>query len=161
VSWNIDPSAVVALAAATIVAATAFYGHRVVRSNATLAMQLNTATAKTQATLTANVKLAEMRQAWINALRDDMAAFQSLGITPGLDPENQPEFYRLGTRIELHMNPDDLEYSELERCLHAFLGAETQRKKYEANRDYVAVCQRILKREWDVLKAEVKHIAAD
>lgn len=160
-SWNVDPSAVVALAAATIVAATALYGHRVVLSNAKLQSKLNAATAKLQATLTANVKLAEMRQAWINSLRNDMAAFQSLGTTPGLAPETQPEFFRLGTRIELHMNPDDVEYPELQRCLHAYLGAKTQREKYDANHDYVAVCQRILKREWDVLKAEVKHVAAD
>ena len=50
------------------------------------------------------VKIAEFRQAWINDLREAMAKFQSLGITPDLEHAFEPEFYRLGTKIELLMN---------------------------------------------------------
>jgi hypothetical protein len=153
-----EPAAAAALAAAIFAAATAVYGHRVARSNARLQMDLNAATAKLQTSLTANVKLAEMRQAWIISLRDDMATFQSLGVTPGLEHTNLQDFYRLGTRIELHMNPTDPEYENLHRCLYAFLEAKSVEEKFGANAAYVTVCQTILKTEWDVLKHEVKQL---
>jgi hypothetical protein len=63
----------------------------------------------------------------------------------------------MGTRIELFMNPNDPDYEELQRCLYKFLGAETKGEKYGANAPFVVVCQRILKREWEVLKQDLKQ----
>ena len=51
------------------------------------------------------LKIAEMRQAWINDLRQAMATFQSYGVTPDMNHNEQREFYEAGTRIELLMNP--------------------------------------------------------
>jgi len=147
-------------------------GHWITRSNAKLQVNLGLQTseaanrqskenAKLETKLAANLKLAEFRQAWINSLRDDMAAFQAYGVTPGLGQEKEQEFYRLGTRIELFMNPTDPDFPALQDSLYAFLFAKEIGEKYAANPDYVAVCQRILKREWDVLKKEIKEVAAD
>jgi hypothetical protein len=101
------------------------------------------------------IKIAEMRQAWINDLRSAMSKFQSYGVTPNLDHSNEREFYEAGTRIELLMNPKDSDYPELQACLYSFLQAQSLEKKYEANPKYVAVCQRVLKREWETLKGEL------
>lgn len=161
--------AIAVIAAAVVAALIALIGHMISRSNARLHADLARDTAnqtnmiarknaELQTELSAKLKLAEMRQAWINSLRDDMAAFQSLGITPNILQGEQQEFYRLGTRIELFMNPLDEDFSELQRALYAFLAARDKPTKYAANPAYVSVCQRILKREWDVLKRDIESI---
>jgi hypothetical protein len=164
---SIPPAAVVA--AALVAGLVAAIGHWVNRSNAKLQAQFASQTedasirqarenAQLQTRLAANLKLAEFRQVWINSLRDDMAHFQSYGVTPNLDQIMEREFYRLGTRIELFMNPGDPDFDELQSALYDFLMAEEIGEKYAANPRFVAVCQRILKREWDVLKSEVKNV---
>jgi vacuolar-type H+-ATPase subunit E/Vma4 len=150
----------------------ALIGHWVIRANAKLQAriaretaerghQITMQNAKLQARLTANIRLAEMRQAWINSLRDDMASFQSYGVTPSLEQAKQQEFYRLGTRIELFMNPEDRDYDRLQDGLYAFLTAKTIEEKYGANAGFVAVCQRILKREWNVLRDEIRSVSTE
>lgn len=88
-----------------------------------------------------------------------MSKFQSYGVTPNLNHSSEREFYEAGTRIELLMNPKDVDFAELQGCLYAFLSAAETTDKYSANSGYVAVCQRILKREWDTLKREIKEAA--
>ncbi|MEA2999372.1 MAG: hypothetical protein QOK17_1205 [Sphingomonadales bacterium] len=90
-----------------------------------------------------------------------MASFQSYGVTPSLEQAKQQEFYRLGTRIELFMNPADPDYEELQNGLYAFLAAKSIEEKYGANAGFVAVCQRILKREWNVLRDEIRSVSID
>ena len=70
------------------------------------------------------LKIAEMRQAWINTLRDAMSKFQSYGVTPSLNHAAEREFYEHGTRIELLMNPNDPDYQVLHDCLYRLLSAE-------------------------------------
>ena len=101
------------------------------------------------------LKIAEMRQNWINSLRDAMSKFQSFGVTPGIPHLQEREFYEWGTRIELLMNPQDPDYKELHNCLYRFLAAEDILDKYAANPEFVEICQRILKREWETLKKEI------
>jgi hypothetical protein len=164
-------SAAAIVAAAIVAALVGLFGHWVARSNARLQAELGREltyasneqaerNSRLQTQLAANLKLAEFRQAWINNLRDDMAKFQSFGITPGLDQAKEQEFYRLGTRIELFMNPDDEDFCRLQDALYDFLNAETLGEKYGANPEFVQICQRILKREWDVLKEEIKSVAS-
>lgn len=100
------------------------------------------------------ISLAEMRQNWLNSLRDNMAKFQSYGITPTLDHQNICEFYESRTKIELLMNPNGIDFEELHNCLYEFLGAQSIEEKYAANPQYINVCQRIIKREWEMLKLE-------
>ena len=66
------------------------------------------------------MKISEFRQIWINSLRDSMAEFQSYGVTPGHKPGHEREFYRLGTKIELLMNPNDPDYDKLQDSLYKF-----------------------------------------
>lgn len=159
-----------ALGIALVAAIVTIIGHLVGRSSTKLQTkiseriadqtnEISERNAKLHTKLTANLRLAEMRQAWINSLRDDMAAFQAIGVTPKLDHAQDQEFYRLGTRIELFMNPDDDNYPALQGALYAFLQAKTTEEKYAANPGYVEICQKILKAEWDVLKKEVKTVA--
>lgn len=101
------------------------------------------------------LKIAEMRQEWINSLREAMSKFQSYGVTPSLSHTTEREFYEWGTRIELLMNPKDPDYVELHNCLYGFLAAENSIEKYSANPKFIDICQRILKREWETLKKEV------
>ena len=64
------------------------------------------------------LKIAEFRQQWINKLRSSMSEFQSYGILPNLDPTKEREFYKLGTEIELLMNPNDEDYRALQDSLY-------------------------------------------
>lgn len=112
-----------------------------------------------QARMQTALKLAEFRQAWIDSLREAMAEFQSYGVTPGVEHFKEPKFYQVGTKIELMMNRSDPEYSELDGCLYDFLMAETETQKYTANPKYVLICQNILKREWDRLRADLEATA--
>ena len=56
------------------------------------------------------------------------------------------------------MNPDDIDYRELQSCMYNFLEAEDDEGQYAANPEFVAVCQRILKREWEVTKREIRSL---
>ena len=107
------------------------------------------------------LKISEFRQNWINDLRNCMAEFHSYGILPDFDPSRQEqEFYRLGTKIELLMNPKDPEYGELQDVMYEFLDSAegTKEDKYRVNPGFVKVCQKILKNEWERLKKDVKKI---
>ena len=53
------------------------------------------------------------------------------------------------------INPTDIDYGELQQCMYAYLSANNTLEKFSSNAKYVEVCQRILKREWDVLKHEI------
>jgi DNA-binding ferritin-like protein (Dps family) len=85
-----------------------------------------------------------------------MISFQSYGVTPGLDHHEKREWYEAGTRIELLMNPADPDFDELQHRMYAFFGSTDETDKFSANPEFIEICQRILKREWEVLKAEVK-----
>jgi len=84
-----------------------------------------------------------------------MATLQSIGITPNLQHQEQTEFYRAGTKIELLMNRGDQRYEALQKCMYAFLAAKTVEEKYLCNAPFVKICQDILKEEWEVLKKDL------
>ena len=84
-----------------------------------------------------------------------MAVFQSWGMTPGLKQGDQREFYEHGTRIELLMNPGDADYETLQALMYQLLVASDVNQKYSINADFVALRQRILKREWELAKREI------
>ena len=92
----------------------AFVGAGLTYSNAKNANAINDCNARRIDCTTRSLKLSEHRLAWIQKLRDEMAVFQSWGMTPGLKQEGQREFYEHGTRIELLMNPGDPNYEALQ-----------------------------------------------
>ena len=86
--------------------------------------------------------------------------FQSLGVTPDLDHVLEPEFYRLGTKIELLMNRNHCRYPTLQGLLYRFLEAKSKDEKYACNTPYIDLCQDILKTEWEVLKRDLAAASA-
>lgn len=105
------------------------------------------------------LKIADFRQSWINNLRDEMAEFQSYGVQPGTDPTKERMFYKLGTKIELLMNPSDPDYPALQAQMYKFLSVADGDtvNKYSQNAEFIELCQRILKREWDRLKSDIHN----
>ena len=56
------------------------------------------------------------------------------------------------------MNREDKDYKRLQELMNRFLGAETMEEKYACNPEFLEVSQDILKREWEVLKHELKSV---
>lgn len=143
---NMQWAVAIPVLAACIAAGAATYGAWLTRNAQTAGRRLSR-----------DMKIAEFRQAWINELRETMAEFQSFGVVPGADPSRIREFYKAGTKIELLMNPADEDYQRLQDCMYRFLEVSEKEKleKYSSNPEYLEVCQRILKREWDRLKNDL------
>jgi len=125
-------------------------------TNARNANSINERNAKRTDDTTRSLKLSEHRLAWIQKLRDEMAVFQSWGMTPGINQIDMREFYEHGTRIELLMNPRDPDYTTLQSLMYKLLGADDTDKKYAVNDEFVSLCQGILKREWELAKREIR-----
>ncbi len=103
------------------------------------------------------LKLAEFRQKWIDNLRDTMAEFQAIGTHPKTDQILEKDFYKLGTKIQLLMNPADSEYDKLHSIMYEYYYAQTPDEKNNLDDTFVKLCQGILKREWDRLKSDLKN----
>ncbi|WP_157374074.1 hypothetical protein [Salipiger sp. CCB-MM3] len=103
-----------------------------------------------------SLKIAEMRQAWINNLRDEMAVFQSHAGMPNMSDTERQNWHRAGTKVELLMNPADPDFNDLKSAMYEFLRKLNPEEKDAASDKFVTVCQGILKREWELLKSEVK-----
>jgi len=103
-------------------------------------------------------QVAQFRQEWINRLRDDLAQFHAIGVTPEHEPHLDMEFYRIGTRIELMINPDDEDYQIMQDLLYGYLTTSEAgiAEKYSNNPEFIEVSQRILKREWERLKQDIR-----
>lgn len=144
----------IALLAAGIGLLGAWGGARLAFMSQANATRVAEKSAQTADFTTRVLNLAGHRVAWIQRLRDEMACFQSWGMTPNLDQRQRREFYEHGTRIELLMNPQDQDYATLQGLMYQLLIAESVAEKYSVNAKYVEVCQRILKREWEVAKLE-------
>lgn len=106
------------------------------------------------------LKIAEFRHQWINKLRNAMAEFQSYGVLPNLDPTKEREFFKLGTEIELLVNPKDEDFHSLQCSLYRFMRSAkgNTAEKYANNSEYIEICQRILKREWERLKSDLERV---
>lgn len=104
------------------------------------------------------IKIAEFRQAWINDLRESMSKFHSIGMLEGA--HDNPEFYRLGTKIELLMDRKDLRYAQLDDLMYKYYGARTQEERLICNAPFVQISQDILKTEWEKLKMDLTKAAS-
>ncbi len=144
--------------AAIVAALVALIGHVLTRLNTRTQAQIARETAQLSARLSANVKLAEMRQAWLNSLREEMTAVVALAVAGELSKGPTESYSRAGTKIELLINPHDQDYAVLKKAMARFLGIEGAEPSLSANDEFVDVSQRILKREWDVLKNEIKSV---
>lgn len=100
-------------------------------------------------------KIAEMRQAWINNLRNELASFPSHFLSTDEDPLPDQSTYERIAKIQLMMNPLDGNYKRLTDAANAIITSENRIQKHNAHKEYISVCQEILKTEWEVLKSEI------
>lgn len=129
-----------------------------------IAALINASVARRNAILSAQIaqrtKRAEFRQAWINQLRDSFSkAFAGFAHPQGLDRQAAEE----GARILLMLNRNDPDYDKLTAAVHVLVqGADvSQEEKWKAQREFIAVSQDILKREWEVVKSEIGKFEED
>lgn len=110
------------------------------------------------------LEISRYRQAWIDALRDDLAEFSGIAVIAyeGEPPREKIErMALLQMRIRMRMNRGDPDYVRLVRSIHGwtqnFGGHQPEMNDDEAA--IVSISQDILKREWERLKADLR--AAD
>ncbi len=111
-----------------------------------------------QIAMSRSLKIAEMRQKWINDLRDEMAGYLSLAaINAYVETDQSEKAFAHVSKIQLLLNPDDSDYEELNGCM-GNLASKLYEKDSDltAEREFSAICQRILKKEWDRLKNDLK-----
>lgn len=109
-----------------------------------------------QTRATQQLKHADFRQIWINALREEMARFLSLTAELITDASKEPAVIQSMTMILLRMNSRDKEYDRLIDALDEVLDASKTApggKSYgDAAGNYLIICQRILKSEWETTR---------
>jgi hypothetical protein len=116
-----------------------------------------------QARVSQQLKHAEFRQTWINALREEMARFQLLTAQSLIDKEKGADLVQSMSMILLRMDRNDEDYDRLVGKMDEVVdGIEAPRGEASAKggtapSDLLLICQDILKREWDVTKVEMNR----
>ena len=119
-----------------------------------------------QARVSQQLKHAEFRQTWINALREEMARFQLLTAQSLVDVGKDAELAQSMSMILLRMDRSDEDYDRLVRQdgrrhrtpSRRVATAPTLRPgKAPPRADLLLICQDILKREWNVTKDEMNR----
>lgn len=108
------------------------------------------------------IEIAGYRQAWIDALRDDLSEFSGLTNVAHVDnvtPENIERVSILCMRIQFRMNRDDPDYHDLMKILHGSVEAYFLKKPFRETgiAPNGPIAQQILKREWERLKADLRE----
>jgi hypothetical protein len=155
-----------ALLAAVISALVAIIGQWVTRQNAKLAARIARENARLSANLEIAKTLANSRQEWINLLREDMAQFAGISakrsrlIIEGdtLEGDEFESMVALSARIRMRLNPNDSDFEELWACMSKCSLEKDPGEQGKATKSFVQVSQRILKREWEVLKQELQEL---
>lgn len=118
---------------------------------------------KSNRKIRAELQIASFRQKWIDALRNDLAEFQSICVvlsnTAKEHGGDELKLYRLAelsARIQLRMNPDDRDYSALMDTLRLQRDAIISGNK-NGQSGMNRTSQEILKREWDRLKHDLRE----
>lgn len=108
------------------------------------------------------LKLAEFRQAWIDSLREDIACYAAVTFHTESDPipaANLREIVTLGARIRMRLNTSDPDYEAFIAALSYSLPTTgEQREQAKTGATAVSIGQKILKREWERLKADLVEI---
>lgn len=143
---------------------------------------INRRNAGLQAVISQQMKHAEFRQAWINRLREEMANLRSRLLTldqpdaPGTKAgsgsksprERRAEFLASSTMVRLMMDRKDEDYGRMVELIDRFeAGSNASPAKGSPPAqdsdllDFIEVCQDIIKREWEVTKADMHRLPAD
>jgi hypothetical protein len=148
-----------AVVAAIIAGLFALIGNLGDRSNAKLAAEISRKNAELNASLEAAKQLATNRQEWINGLREDMSYFMALATEKDNKNFDRLKVIQTRLRIELRLNPKDIDYERLRSSMAAVVKSTRDLPEDDNGMGaYIEVCQKILKREWDVLKGELQSI---
>ncbi|MBV7409062.1 hypothetical protein [Maritimibacter sp. DP1N21-5] len=101
------------------------------------------------------LRLSEYRQAWIEGLRNDIAAYTALHWNAEIQamPNARREAVEVNAKILMRMNPDDPDYENLRQAMLNPIASEAENRTA-----LYATGQRILKREWERLKADLAKI---
>jgi hypothetical protein len=105
----------------------------------------------------AAVKVAEFRQAWINTLRESVSEFLHVFVDEKPDAEKLRKAILLQNRITLLMNQKDEDYDELVGNINLALANIGVRETQEACNKVRSSTQRVLKREWNRVKSDLKN----
>ena len=106
----------------------------------------------------AELKKSEFRQAWINDQRNDLAALVGASLRLTLDDPIVTETdASTFARILMRMNPKDEDYKELKELLERHTYGLNQGESLVFEHSLIEIGQRILKREWEVLKKELNQ----
>lgn len=112
---------------------------------------------RTNRKVSAELKIVEFRQQWINDLRDDISELLSLSGKP-FDSDSLTRWQLLNVRIHLRLNPDE-EFSEIVMTgitdLLAAACADNREKIPSAQTNLQISGSRLLKFEWDRLKDDL------
>ncbi len=119
------------------------------------------ASAQTERMYQSAIEIGRYRQAWIDALRDDLAEYAGITTVAHLDvppPEKVERAAVLAQRIRLRVNRSDSDYAELTATLTAMLEQYLLKSENQITRvkPIVPLSQAILKREWERLKADLR-----
>jgi hypothetical protein len=113
--------------------------------------------------LSAALKVAEMRQVWINTLRNQMVEYSALCLRRQKEQNGDiGDLANINGQITLMMNWEDENYPELEEKMKNLskkaIGLEELKENHmsDINDEYISVCQKILRREWARLKNDLK-----
>ncbi len=164
IDWNtVLTSTLIATIVSALVGA---FGHWITRGNTKLAAKISSENAKLAARLEAAKKLTDSRQNWIDQLRQDMSEFLALAslksrkstVGEGLSDEQFFRLVSLMTRIEMRMNPKDKEYSNLHAGMMSCVANKEAAELGGSSAQLVDTCQKILKKEWEVLKAKIEDL---
>jgi hypothetical protein len=99
-----------------------------------------------QAKIAQQIKHADFRQAWINDLRSSMVNLQRVTIEGNQVRLDDVAAFSEVLQILLRINPKDEHKIDRDQWL-------------DAQADYVELCQKILKTEWDVLKHDLNDFS--
>lgn len=155
-----------ALVAAVISALVAIIGQWVARENAKLAAKISRENARLSANLEVAKTLAASRQEWINILREDMAQYGGLSAKRSraivaeevFSHEEFEKMVAVSARIRMRLNPEDEDFDDLLNRMSECSVEKDPGRLGIATREFVRISQKLLKREWEVLKEELRKL---
>jgi hypothetical protein len=102
--------------------------------------------------------VAAFRQQWIDTLRKALAEYHSIMMTTELplSPADDRTASDLGTQIELMLNPDEEASRKLEEVINEIDKCKTSDARVAMDPAFIATARRVLKQEWNRVKAELK-----
>lgn len=115
-----------------------------------------------QRLLQVETQLCQFRQIWIDALRDDLSLCANLAARFQEDHANvqvRSELVGIISRVRMRISLNDPDDEELTKAFAKALGASQEFSEWDENTETISIVgQRMLKREWERLKLDLRAI---